>query len=1076
MTPFITAIGVSAEANTNKSTGYVELLTDVEVYDSSGKLMGKLFEGSIIKPLKISTGSIEIQWGSSMGIIDSEADGYIETTEINQTVVESFIPTDTTEIIKDSILLDEETGLKGELYSGFEIPIMKKDDRIIAAVAGIIGTLEIKDLELETAETEEVEENEETKEVPVVEQQKDSNKEIIPSEDVTTDTELDRQTDVDGNQDNLQSGIFNTDYFKVQDQAIVYSDKDLESDQKAILKQNEVYLRLHQEDNWHVIAFGEGLGYVPVEGTVEDSGETVVMYTSNPSDIQIKLNQNATLYESVNGVLKPIATMLEGMQTPVEHVMGDWYAVHFSGRLGYIYYTAVDRDFKNDDSFFTPTEENVSIYQSINGSLKLIGNLIEGQQYERIRNFGDWHEIAFADRTAYIWKGATKPIDKVSYSNKSLLINSNTTMTTKERVPVFDNSTGTLNPYVYIKENERVQIVRKLGDWYEVNVAGRFGYIYKTGLKRDFDTNDMYFSPTEKSVSIYKSVNGQLIHSGYLEMGQEYKRIRNYGDWHQIVISNEYGYVWKDATEPTDGLSIKNGNASMSAQLPITINGRITVYDNTSGQLIPFAILSGGQRLHSLYIMGDWYAVNIGNRLGYIYKDGVRRSFSDHDKFFTAIQDNVSVYEQKDGKLVHVGTLTEGQEYQRVSNYGDWHRIKIGNKNGYVWKEATVPSNGSQAKNYHNKQTTKTEILLTDVITIYDNTNDSLTPFGVLQKGMHIGVISSYGDWYEVDFSGRIGYIYKSGAEIVYSKIINPRKNYSYHDLMSDLPALKLMYPDLISYHSIGKSVEGRNIFAVKLGKGDTEILFSGSQHAREHMTTNLLMEMLETYASSYRNWTLIDYHNTRNILNNTSIWFIPMINPDGVTLVQEGHTSAKNPEQVLRINNYNPDFSAWKANIRGVDLNRQYPANWLRINSPAKPSHKDYKGSYPLSEPEALAVYNFVNGKDFKTLMDFHSSGELIYWFYEQAGAQYDRDYQLALRMASKTGYRAVAPELTPGDGAFSDWFTLQYKRPGFTPEIAPYVYEQPVPIHHFDRIWNQNDSIGLMLALEAYQNKDNR
>jgi hypothetical protein len=182
---------------------------------------------------------------------------------------------------------------------------------------------------------------------------------------------------------------------------------------------------------------------------------------------------------------------------------------------------------------------------------------------------------------------------------------------------------------------------------------------------------------------------------------------------------------------------------------------------------------------------------------------------------------------------------------------------------------------------------------------------------------------------------------------------------------------------------------------------------------------------------------------------------------------VQQGHKSAKNPDYVLKLNNNNPDFSAWKANIRGVDLNRQYPAHWDTIrNNPGKPGPKNFKGYKPLSEPEAIAMYQFAKTHVFKASLSYHSSGEIIYWYFHQTGDRYYRDLNIAKKLSQKTGYRLVDPTPNPSGGGFNDWFLLNIQNPGFTPEVAPYVFEQPVPLKYFDRIWLQNYSVPFILA----------
>jgi glucan-binding YG repeat protein/murein tripeptide amidase MpaA len=337
--------------------------------------------------------------------------------------------------------------------------------------------------------------------------------------------------------------------------------------------------------------------------------------------------------------------------------------------------------------------------------------------------------------------------------------------------------------------------------------------------------------------------------------------------------------------------------------------------------------------------------------------------------------------------------------------------------------------------------------------------------------------------WYQVDskwyYSYKSGvmaqdtyvdgyYLGKSGVWI--PNIVNPRKVYTYDEMVSDLVEFQKHYPDLVKLQIIGKSVDGRNIYAFKLGNGPKEIMLNGSHHAREHMTTNLLMEMADQYIHSYVNGTTFADYSVRNILNKTSIWFVPMVNPDGVTLVQKGAYSSKNPSYALLLNNGSYDFSEWKANVRGVDLNRQYPADWANIRgNTGKPAPSHFKGYNPLSEPEAVALYNFTKAHTFKIASAYHSSGEILYWYFKQGSGTYNRDYNIALKYKKLTGYSLVQPTTNPSGGGFTDWFIQDMKMPGFTPEISPFTYGKPVPVSYFDRIWNQNKAAGLMLANEA-------
>lgn len=147
---------------------------------------------------------------------------------------------------------------------------------------------------------------------------------------------------------------------------------------------------------------------------------------------------------------------------------------------------------------------------------------------------------------------------------------------------------------------------------------------------------------------------------------------------------------------------------------------------------------------------------------------------------------------------------------------------------------------------------------------VYDNTSGKLIPFATLEKGQTYPVIRSYGSWWQIDVAGRIGYIRKNITQIVPKPVVNPEKKYTYQQMVKDIDLLEMMYPDIIEKKIIGKSVEGRHMYAIKLGTGKKEVLINASHHAREHITTNLVMKMLDEYAYAYHKNRTIDGYNNR--------------------------------------------------------------------------------------------------------------------------------------------------------------------------------------------------------------------
>jgi murein tripeptide amidase MpaA len=307
------------------------------------------------------------------------------------------------------------------------------------------------------------------------------------------------------------------------------------------------------------------------------------------------------------------------------------------------------------------------------------------------------------------------------------------------------------------------------------------------------------------------------------------------------------------------------------------------------------------------------------------------------------------------------------------------------------------------------------------------------------------------------------------------STIVDTTNTYSYEEMVADIKLLQNTYPDLIQYETIGKSEFNRDIMAVKVGKGEATTLINGSHHAREWLSTMIVMEMIESYAKAYHSNSQVGSYYAKDMLNEISISFVPMVNPDGVTLQQQGLKAfpSSHHEKLLSMNEGKRDFTRWKANAMGIDLNRQYPANWNFPTEEKKPSYMGYKGTRPFQAKEVIALRDFTFKIKPKIAVAYHTSGRVLYWHFHNKKINYDRDYRLANQFSKTTGYRLIKPETNPTGKGYTDWFIQQFGLPGFTPELSYSVGERHVPVSVFPEEWNRNKTIGLWLLAESYELK---
>lgn len=292
---------------------------------------------------------------------------------------------------------------------------------------------------------------------------------------------------------------------------------------------------------------------------------------------------------------------------------------------------------------------------------------------------------------------------------------------------------------------------------------------------------------------------------------------------------------------------------------------------------------------------------------------------------------------------------------------------------------------------------------------------------------------------------------------------------YTYERMKERLHYLADTYE--LEMKTIGQSEFGRDLVAVKVGKGSRSILITGSHHGREWLTTHVIMEMIEQYAASYQKDQSLYGYNL-NILDRISIWFVPMVNPDGVTIQQEGVKGLPYLLQDVYIdmNEGRGNFSRWKANGLGVDLNRQYPAGWEQIKGDQPyASYSHYKGQKPFEAKETKALLSFTEQTQPLVSASYHTSGRMIYWYYFNEIEHLQRDYRLIEQVAEKTGYDIDYPPANAIGGGFTDWFIQTYKKPAFTIELSFPVYETSPPLSVLEEEWKRNKEVGLIMAKYA-------
>lgn len=286
-------------------------------------------------------------------------------------------------------------------------------------------------------------------------------------------------------------------------------------------------------------------------------------------------------------------------------------------------------------------------------------------------------------------------------------------------------------------------------------------------------------------------------------------------------------------------------------------------------------------------------------------------------------------------------------------------------------------------------------------------------------------------------------------------------------DYCSELVAFCCMglvrrYP-AVRAERLGESVMGRPLWLLRLGEGENRVFHNAAHHANEWITTPLLLRFTERLARAAALDEPLDGVSARELLDGTALAVAPCVNPDGMDLVTGDLTEGPYYDAALRIAASYPAIpfpDGWKANLRGVDLNLQYPAEWERAREIKyaqgfdRSAPRDFVGLGPLTEPESLAAYRFTLDWEPALTLSYHTQGRVIYWKfldYEPANSR-----EIAYEFAETSGYLVEETPYASGFAGYKDWFIQQFNRPGYTIEAG--VGDNPLPLSQFETIYARN------------------
>ena len=264
---------------------------------------------------------------------------------------------------------------------------------------------------------------------------------------------------------------------------------------------------------------------------------------------------------------------------------------------------------------------------------------------------------------------------------------------------------------------------------------------------------------------------------------------------------------------------------------------------------------------------------------------------------------------------------------------------------------------------------------------------------------------------------------------------VNWDQLFYYEDLMAYAKYLSCHYFNLIQYESMGRSLDGREIFLIKVGKGTENIILTGGVHGRESVNPMVLLCMAEYYCEELKEY-----------LDRVSIYIVPVLNPDGYSIALQGFDCLTSEINRRICERKHIPYYLWKYNAHGVDLNRNFPSiTWKKKDA----------GDEAASEPETVALMQLFQNVSSIGYIDYHSRGKQVYYYRKCLSKAYNhQQFRYACLLNALTNYELVPPkdeiEEEDSGGNTVHYYSEEFHLPAITIETVDELAYFPLSPHY--------------------------
>lgn len=394
-------------------------------------------------------------------------------------------------------------------------------------------------------------------------------------------------------------------------------------------------------NGWSKVTYNGTEGYACADYLSASSSVSSSFGTGTVTGSDVRMRSGAGTDYSV------IGTYGKGTQMTVTGVSGNWYAVSYNGKTGYVCadYMKVTSSAASSSASTATATESVSGTGTITGSsvrmrsgagtnYSILATFAKGTQVQVTGKTGNWYAIKYDGKSGYVSADYLKLIEAAAATAPA---NNTSTSSTGKTGAVIGTSVrmrsgpGTnYDTLGYYSNGVTMNVLGSENGWYKVSYNGKTGYIIAKYLRVTPDSStstDGVVTGSDVRLRLGPGTNYGIV--GTYGKGTNLKISGSSGNWYEVSVNGTYGYMSKDYVKVNSSSneekteSVPSPSESMN-ETGIISGSSVRMRGGPGTTYATVGYYNTGTKMNITGKTGNWYAVEYNGTKGYVCADYIK--------------------------------------------------------------------------------------------------------------------------------------------------------------------------------------------------------------------------------------------------------------------------------------------------------------------------------------------------------------------------------------------------------------------------------------------------------------------